>query len=398
MKVVVIGSGASGILASLKISKDNEVILIGSNDKIGKKLLLTGNGKCNYWNSDICCDNYNTDNRNNLDIILNNKNEVFDYLSNLTIYPKIKDGYYYPNSMQASSIREIFERELSKKVKIIYECKVTDIMKDNNSFIIKSNLDDIRCDKVIVACGSKAYPKTGSDGSLVSFLKKEHTINPILPALVPLKGNDPCFKEWNGIRCDSNVSIIVNNEKVKSELGEIQLTDYGISGIVVYNLSSIASKNLDKGNLVDVEIDFLPGINFYDWFSDRNKKIPNHSIQELLESIFPYKLMYIFLNKADIDRNSNWNKLEEAKKRKLSNLINRFYLNIESCLSFDRSQVCTGGVSLNDINPNTMESLKVPGLYIVGEILDVDGKCGGFNLAFSFITGYLAGSDINDKS
>lgn len=396
MKIVVIGSGPSGIIASLKLSDKHDVTLIDSNDKIGKKILLTGNGKCNYWSDFISRDNYYTDNYENLEKIISNKDEVLDYLYSLSIYPSIKNGYYYPNSMQASSIREIFERELKKKVNIITECKVTNIINNNNSFIIKSNLDDIVCDKVVIACGSKAYPKTGSDGSMFNYLEKYHKINPVLPSLVALKGNDPCFKEWSGIRSDCKVNVFVNNNKIASEEGEIQLTDYGVSGIVVYNISSIVSRSLYEKKYVELEIDFFKDYDFYSWFNERNKSIPNHTMQELLESIFPYKLMYVLLNKAGIDRNSFWDKLNEAKKREFSNLVNRFHLNIEDTLSYDRCQVCTGGVSLNEINPNNMESLFVPGLYIIGEALDVDGKCGGFNLAFSFITGFLAGSDLND--
>ena len=398
-KVVVIGGGASGLVAAIQASYNNEVILLEANDKCGKKILLTGNGRCNYWNSDIDINKYNTDNYDVLSDIISIKNqeEVLMFLNNIGIYPKIKNGYYYPYSNQASSVRTLLMKQLeNRNIKVIYNFKVENIIKNNNSFIIKSNDDKIICDKVILATGSYSYPKTGSDGSGYDLVKSlGHNVNSLSPALVPLKGNESYFKDWEGVRCDSKISLYVNSEKVKEEIGEIQLTDYGISGICTFNISGLATKNLKLGNRVSVNINFLPDINnFYDWFTNRNNNILNHTIEELLESVIPYKLMFVLLKKINIDKNSYWDKLEEVDKRKLANVVQNFELEIIDSHSFDRAQVTTGGISLNDIDVNTMESKIVPGLYLVGEILDVDGNCGGFNLAFAFISGYLAGRGI----
>ena len=172
-KVVVIGAGASGIIASLKLSKNNEVILIDKNNKIGKKILLTGNGRCNYFNSDIALKNYNTDSVDKLDKIIKHKHETLAYLDDLGIYPRVKNGYYYPNSMQASSIVSIFNSAIEKSnIKVLLECEVLDIIK-NNDFLVKTTTGDIVCDKVVVACGGCSYPKTGSDGSIFNIY---HTI------------------------------------------------------------------------------------------------------------------------------------------------------------------------------------------------------------------------------
>lgn len=398
-KVVVIGGGASGLVAAISASNNNEVILLEANDKCGKKILLTGNGKCNYWNSDINIDNYNTDNVDNLNNIIskNNQEEVLSFLESIGIYPKIKNGYYYPYSNQASSVRTLLLNEIEKrKVKVKYNFKVESIIKNNNGFIIKSNDSEIICDKVILANGSCACSKTGSDGSGYDLAKSlGHHINLVTPSLVQLKGNDTCFKDWNGVRCDSKISLFIDRNKVKEEFGEIQLTDYGISGICTFNISGLATKNLELGKRIEVKINFLPVIDsFYDWFNDRNNNIPNHTVEELLESVIPYKLMFVLLKKANIDRNSCWNNLSEIDKRNLSDMVENFNLDIIGYNDFDKAQVATGGVSLNEINPNTMESLITSNLFIVGELLDVDGKCGGFNLAFAFISGYLAGRSI----
>lgn len=396
-KVVVVGGGASGLVAAIQASKNNEVILLEANDKCGKKILLTGNGKCNYWNSEISLDNYNTDNKKSLNDILEIKDEVLSFLNNIGIYPRIKNGYYYPFSNQASSVRTLLLTEVEKRnIEVIYNFKVESITKGVYGFIIKSNDNEIVCDKVILANGSCSCPKTGSDGSGYDLaFSLGHHINFVTPSLVPLKGNETYFKDWDGVRCDSKISLFIDDYKVSEEIGEIQLTDYGISGICTFNISGLATKNLELGKKVKVKINFLPIINdFYEWFDDRNHIIYNHTIEDLLESVIPYKLMFVLLKKAGVEKNNYWNNLKEDQKRKLAEVVEDFSLEITGYQSFDRAQVATGGVSLNEINPDTMESLITSNLYLVGEILDVDGKCGGFNLAFAFISGYIAGRGV----
>lgn len=393
-KVVIIGAGASGIIAALKASEKNEVILLESNDKCGKKILLTGNGRCNYWNSNININKYQTDDTNKLEQILKNKENVLEYLDSIGIYPKIKNDLYYPYSNQASSIEQIFLNELNKRnIKIKTNFKIENIIK-TEKFIIKSDKEEIIADKLVIATGSKALNKT--DDKIFNILKKyNHTINTVLPSLVPLKTNK---EAWDGVRCEALVNLYVNDKFIKNELGEIQLTDYGVSGICIFNISSIVSKNIYLKNKVNLKINFLPNItNLYEFIEKRNKKLKNNNIEELLECLFPYKLLFVILKKSKITKNEYWNNLSKEQKNKLCENISSFKVDVLDTLSYDRAQVCTGGVSLKEINSN-MESKIIKNLYIIGEILDVDGICGGFNLAFAFITGYLAGCDLNDKS
>ena len=395
-KVVVIGAGASGIIASLKASVNNEVILIDGNDKCGKKLLITGNGKCNYWNEDININNYSTSDINKLENILNKNNEVLNYLEKMGIYPKIKNGYYYPASGLAASIREIFEKELNRcNVKTLYNTKVLNVEKNNDKFIVDTSNEKINCDKVIIATGSKAAPKTGSDGFGYDIAKKfGHTIDPILPALVGLKSNDKNIKEWAGVRTDVKLTLYVNNESLKEEIGEIQLTEDGISGICTFNISGKVSRSLYENKKVIVKINFVPTINnFYEFMERRNELLPNRTIEELLESILNYKLTNVILKRCHLNKNEYYNNLSVKDKKLLIENISQFEITINDTNSFDKAQVCTGGISLNEINEN-MESIYVKNLYLIGELLDVDGKCGGFNLAFAFITGYIAGMSV----
>ena len=394
-KVVVIGAGASGIVAALTASDNNEVTLIDGNDKCGKKILITGNGKCNYWNENINIDNYYSSDSNKLEKILNYKNEVLSYLESLGIYPKIKNGYYYPLSGVATSIREIFESELKrKKIDLKHNTKVLNIKKEDNKFIIETTNEKIISDKVIIATGSKACPKTGSVGLGYDLAKYfGHTINPVLPALVGLKTNDS-VKEWSGVRTDASLSLYIDNNLVKKEDGEIQLTEDGISGICTFNLSSLVSKSLYKNKKVLMKINFMPSISdLCEFMENRNKMLSKRTIEELLESLLNYKLTTVILKKSNIKKDSYWNKLNVNEKKLLCQNISNFELPINATNSYDKAQVCTGGISLKEINDD-MSSIYDSNLYFTGEILDVDGKCGGFNLSFAFITGYIAGKSV----
>ena len=389
MDVIVIGAGASGIVASLKASEKANVLLIEKNDKCAKKILITGNGKCNYWNKFINSSKYNTDNKEVLDSILNKKEETYEFLCSLGIYPKIINDYYYPHSLTSASIKEIFERNLKKKVKIMYNSNVLDISKVNDKFIVTTDEKKYMCDKIILATGSKAAPKTGSTGDSYKFLNSFNLkINPVLPALVQLKANG--LKEISGLRVEASLKLFIDNEFIKETKGELQITDYGISGICTFNLSNIASISLNKNKKVKVFINFFE--------QDFKSFIENYkldlTLEEALESIFNYKLMYLFFKKANVDKDKKIKNLTLDEKDRLSNIINNFELEITETNDFDSAQVCTGGLSLNEVNPKTLET-KIKGLYVVGETLDVDGECGGFNLAFAFITGYIAGSEID---
>lgn len=405
MKIAVIGGGAAGIVAAIYASKKSDVILIEKNEQCAKKILVTGNGKCNYWNSDQSISHYHS---KNIDLVENinteeNQREILNFFERIGIVPYIKNGYYYPYSGTATSIKSALLLELKRSnVEIKNNYSVRDIKKENNKFIISDGKEKIVVDKVILATGSLAYYKDDTANAGYDIAKKfGHNIIKLLPSLVQLKGEEKYFKDWMGIRCNSEVSLYQEKSLIRKEEGEILLTDYGISGICVFNISGYASKLLDEKKKVSVKINFVPWFkenNFIDWLEERNKSVKNRKIDEFLEGFLNYKLVHVILKVSNIDKNRSWNDLSQKEKNVLKDNIQSFTLDITGTNSFDKAQVCSGGISTLEINKNTMESLKVEGLYFAGEIIDVDGDCGGYNLGFAWLSGMIAGINAGDVS
>ena len=261
MRIGIIGGGASGLVAAINaVSEDNEVIILERNEECGKKILATGNGRCNYWNTDQDLNHYESSTNYLIKELINEKTEkeVLDFFDKLGIIPKIKNGYYYPISNQAVSIRNaLIEECIDSFVKIHTNYLVKSIELKNNKFII--NNDEV-FDKIIISTGSFASPKTGSDGMGYNFLRQlGHTIIKPLPSLVQLNTKYyPFLKEWKGIRSDVEVTLLEDGKEIKKQTGEIQLTDYGISGICVFNLSNEVSRGLYNNKKEEVLINFLP--------------------------------------------------------------------------------------------------------------------------------------------
>jgi len=400
--IIIIGGGASGLVAAIYAAKSgNKVTILEKNKTCGKKILITGNGKCNYYNDDQSLSHYHSNNSEILGSILTKENlEEIKYLfDSLGIIPRIKDGYYYPYSSQATSIQTALIKECElNNVEIITETEVLSITKDNNNYQIITNNTKFICNKVIISTGSYACPKTGSDGLGYKLLTSlGHSLITPLPALVQLKTNAPYLKEWHGVRCDVSVSLIENNQIISTQIGEIQLTDYGVSGICIFCLSGQVSRGLSKNKKEQIAINFLHPFNittkeeFIIWMDKRNKFVKNRTISDLLDGLLNYKLINLILKLSKIDRNNSWNNLSIKEKYLLGTYLTNFILNITGTNSFEQAQTCTGGIPLTEINPNTMESYYNNGLYITGELLDADGDCGGYNLTIAWITGYLAG-------
>lgn len=399
----MIGGGASGLVAAITAARNKaEVTVLERNSDCGKKLLITGNGRCNYWNTDQNLVHYHSENLKLIESIITaeNQRKVLEFFASLGILPKIKNGYYYPYSNQATSIKSALLKEVElEKIEILSNFFVERIEKENSKFIINRGKENLIFDKVILATGSSACPKTGSDGNGYSLAQSfGHSIVSVLPSLVQLKANGNDFKDWNGIRTDVSLSLLVDDKVEKEEKGEIQLTDYGISGICTFNISGLAAKALARDRKVEVKINFCPFVSskseFLTWFLHRNQNLKLETVEDLLEGFLNYKLIHVILRKSNLRRDTKWMELSPSEKEILIENMIQFPLEIIGTQGMEKAQVCSGGVSLDEVNLNTMESFKEKGVYLTGELLDVDGDCGGYNLGFAWISGMIAGESV----
>lgn len=394
MKVVIIGGGASGITSAITARrKGYDVVVLEKNSSLLKKLKITGNGHCNYYNEDQDLCHYHSDNSELISMMINSVNleNVSLFFDSIGIIPRIKNGYYYPFSNQAISVCSSLILEAQKLgVVLDTDVEVQEVKKSNRFQIITTN-GVYEADKVIVSTGGMSYQKTGSDGFGYRELKRlGHNINLLLPGLTPLIISNP-KKEWKGIRTDVSISLLENNKLVRKESGEIQLTEDGISGICTMQLSSYISKGLYLGKDERIKINFLPFIDedeFFVFMDNRSRKMKNRTVMELLEGVLNYKLISVILKK---EQNLIWDECNNKEREFIKKNLLSYMVEVVDTKSFDYSQVTLGGVSLLEVNLETMESKKVKDLYITGELLDITGDCGGYNLTIAWITGLIAG-------
>ena len=398
-KVMVIGGGASGLVAAINAARGgNEVIILEKNSSCGKKILVTDNGKCNYFNEDFTSSHYDSYDKNLIDSIINDKNKkiVLDFFDSIGIIPNIKNGYYYPHSNQAVSILNALMLEINRLgIMVICNTKVLEIKKNNDKFIIRSSNGEYISDKVIIATGSYAYYK--EDDVNGYELIKEHNINKILPALVQLRIDNKICKRWAGVRVNSRIKLYEDNKYIKEEVGELMLTNYGISGICAMQLSGRIAKGLDNGKREELVINFVPDIandskEMLDFLDNYNKN-HNFMVREIADNLINYKLGNAINSKIN---DFYYRDLSKKNKNELASNLTSYKVNIIGTNTFREAQTCSGGISLKEINLKTMESLKIKNLYFIGEIVDVNGDCGGYNLGFAWISGLIAGGSCSD--
>ena len=397
--VAVIGGGASGMMAAVTAASEGaRVILLEHKDRIGKKILSTGNGRCNFTNihqEPICY--HSEDPLFPWEVVERfNAQAVISFFFQLGVYSKNRNGYIYPNSDQASAVLDAFRMELDRlKVEIRTGVECREIRPGKKGFTVLTDQEPVRADRVILCAGSKAAPTTGSDGSGYDLAKKlGHRILPVLPALTALKCEEKFFKSIAGVRANGSVSIWSGGECIAKDTGEIQLTDYGISGIPVFQVSRYASKLLYEKKETDAVLDFMPDFTKTQtdaFLRARAKTRPDKSAEMFLIGLFHKKLCDLWIRLSEIPRQRKAGELTEDEIARLTNLIKEFRVRVRETNPYDKAQVCCGGVDTREVDPETLESVYVPGVYFAGEILDVDGMCGGYNLTFAWASGYVAG-------
>lgn len=397
--VAVIGGGASGMMAAVTAASEGaRVILLEHKDRIGKKILSTGNGRCNFTNihqEPICY--HSEDPMFPWEVVERfNAQAVISFFFQLGVYSKNRNGYIYPNSDQAFAVLDAFRMELDRlKVEIRTGVECREIRPGKKGFTVLTDQGPVRADRVILCAGSKAAPTTGSDGSGYDLAKMlGHRILPVLPALTALKCEEKFFKSIAGVRANGSVSIWSGGECIAKDTGEIQLTDYGISGIPVFQVSRYASKLLYEKKETDAVLDFMPDFTKEQtnaFLRARAKTRPDKSAEMFLIGLFHKKLCDLWIRLSEIPRQRKAGELTEDEIARLTSLIKEFRVRVRETNPYDKAQVCCGGVDTREVNPETLESVYVPGVYFAGEILDVDGMCGGYNLTFAWASGYVAG-------
>ncbi|MCR4788747.1 MAG: NAD(P)/FAD-dependent oxidoreductase [Lachnospiraceae bacterium] len=402
MKTLIIGGGASGMTAAIfSALKGDDVTIIEHNERLGKKILSTGNGRCNLTNRKLsgdirthfselgCADE--TFYRNIISKF--GYEDTIDFFYGLGLMTKERGDLVYPLSDQAGSVLDVLRfkvRDLD--VKVLTECHVKDIKrKEDGSFFIVSDKGSFSCDKLIIATGSKAAPQTGSDGSGYEIAKKlGHRINEVRPGLVRLRSKDDFLRQVSGVRSQALLSLFDDDKKICSEEGEIQFTDHGISGIVTMNISNRLHL---CGKKPVVHIDLIPNVpaeDFYKELVKRRESFPKRSAEDLVTGTVNKKLGLLSLKLSGIRQDTKAASISDEGLKNLAGHIRDLTVNIEGPDGFMDAQICLGGVDCSELDDG-LQSRIVPGLYFCGEILDLHGDCGGYNLQLAWSTGAIAG-------
>lgn len=394
--VAVIGGGASGLFftaIAANLHKDKKFIVIEKNQRVGKKLLVTGNGRCNLTNLNTNKDNYHGSFASFIDEVLSfcPPVKVLELFLQMGLVTKPDSSQrVYPKSNQASSVLDVLRFNCEKENVTFYcENKVTKVEK-NNTFKITTDNEIFTADKLIVATGGAAAPKAGGDKSGYELLKNlGHTIIKPSPALCPVIVKSDYLKSLKGIRVQGEVSLLNNENLVCCEEGEIQFTESSLSGICVFNLSQF----LEKKEKYTIRVKLMPEADFngiYSILKNNRRLFSNLEAENLMTGIFHKRIGLAVMKSAKVSLNKKVSEITDMELKNIANKINDFDFEVIGLGDFSNAQVTKGGVKGDEINIHTMESKKIKGLYVIGEALDCNGDCGGFNLQFAFATGYLA--------
>ena len=405
MKVGIIGAGASGVFAAL-ILKQNyiDTTVIERNANALKKIYATGNGRCNFTNRNVSYKNYHGENpKFTISAIKKfDNNDVIEFFNDMGIPEvELENGKIFPKSLQASSIvKQMMCLANHLEVEFIFDSFVDDVRKNGDVFEVKSNDSIYKFDYLIVACGSKAYKKSGSDGNGYILMKKlGHNIVKTHPGIVQLRLNGDSFKKMSGTKFKANAKLVVDGKEVFEFYHDVLFTDYGISGPTILQLSGEAIRAKNNGLDVKIRIDtvdldenklyehliYIISLNYY-------KKI-----NELLVGLINDNLIEEVLNQTGINYDINVCELSKEEIYKLAHTLKNLEFSVSGYKDEDSGQITCGGVDTDEINPSTMESKKIKNLYIIGEIMDVDGDCGGYNLQWAFSSAYSCAMSIIKK-
>lgn len=408
-EVIVVGGGAAGMIAAIMAARNgHKVKLFEKNDKLGKKVFITGKGRCNITNAN--------DESTFFDHILGNKKflysafnqfnnlDTIDFFEEIGLRTKIERGNrVFPLSDKSSDVIDILQKEMRRlSVETKFNHTVEEIVVKDNEFYgvkIKNYEDTIRANAIIITTGGLSYPLTGSTGDGYRFAKNMgHKITSLYPSLVPIHTEETYVKDLMGLSL-RNVNLTVRNEKkvIYEEFGEMLFTHFGLSGPTILTISSLIVPHLRKNEKLTISIDLKPALTFDELdkrvirdFEEYNNKQFKNSLDKLL----PKKLIDIIIKLSKIDPEKKVCEIRKAERHELVNLLKGMEFTVDKLSGYNQAVVTKGGVNLREINPKTMESKLIKKIYFAGELLDLDAMTGGYNLQIAWSTGYLAGLSV----
>lgn len=384
-KVVIIGGGASGMMAAIQAARTGAAVtLLEHNEKPGKKILATGNGRCNLTNLVQEPSRYRSSQPDFpwKIIIQYPLEDTLAFFSELGIYTKDRNGWVYPYSDQAAGVAQVLELEARhQKVKIKTTEEVTDILREDGQYLVKTATWQYPCNSVIISCGSSASNVEGSSTTGYELAEKlGHTVVKPLPSLCGIRGKDNYYAKWAGSRMDGRITLEIDGETVGEEQGEILFTEYGISGIGVFQLSRYAVRGTDEGKIATYHLDLMPQLTKEELVKlllDRQQAGYYKNPQELLIGLLPRKMIDVLVKKT-------------YEPEKIAERLKDWQVPVKGAYALQQAQICSGGVDPRELTEQ-LESRLHPGIYFTGEVIDVDGPCGGYNLQWAWSSGAVAG-------
>lgn len=384
-KVVIIGGGASGMMAAIQAARTGAAVtLLEHNEKPGKKILATGNGRCNLTNLVQEPSRYRSSQPDFPWKIITQYplEDTLAFFSELGIYTKDRNGWVYPYSDQAAGVAQVLELEARhQKVKIKTTEEVTDILREDGQYLVKTATWQYPCDSVIISCGSSASNVEGSSTTGYELAEKlGHTVVKPLPSLCGIRGKDNYYAKWAGSRMDGRITLEIDGETAGEEQGEILFTEYGISGIGVFQLSRYAVRGTDEGKIATYHLDLMPQLTKEELVKlllDRQQAGSYKNPQELLIGLLPRKMIDVLVKKT-------------YEPEKIAERLKDWQVPVKGAYALQQAQICSGGVDPRELTEQ-LESRLHPGIYFTGEVIDVDGPCGGYNLQWAWSSGAVAG-------
>lgn len=405
--VIVIGGGPAGILAAGAAgARGRKVLLIEKNEKLGKKLFITGKGRCNVTNA-ADMDEFMGNIPKNSKFLYSafrgfSNNDLVDLLNEMGLKTKVERGNrVFPESDKSSDVIKALQKYLDKNnVKVMLNAAVKNV--EANDGIIESVVleggKSFKCEAVIVCTGGISYPLTGSTGAGYEFAKSVgHTVTDLFPSLIPLVVKEDYIKELQGLSLKNvSIKVIVDNSTIYEDFGEMLFTHYGLSGPIILSASFYITEHLRKNRDIRLKIDLKPALSEEELdkrvLKDFQEKI-NKSFKNSLNDLLPQKLIPVIIKLCKIDENKEVNQISKEERKQLINILKNMEFTITGTRPIAEAIVTSGGISLKEINPKTMGSKLVQGLYFAGEVMDLDAYTGGFNLQIAFSTGYAAGNN-----